>query len=109
MAKRPCLGGCGQLVDTTAYKGRCADCKRSMDRSRGTSSDRGYGAEHRAQRAIHQQRIDSGQLVLCWRCGSPIRPGDPWHLGHDDDNRTITRGPECAACNLSAAGQASHR
>lgn len=29
------------------------------------------------------------------------------HLGHDDHDRSITRGPECVECNLTAAGRAS--
>lgn len=51
--------------------------------------------------------MDAGHVVHCWRCLTPIDPTN-WHLGHDDDDRRITRGPEHPACNLSAAGRASH-
>lgn len=42
--------------------------------------------------------------VCCWRCGGEIPPGSKWHLGHDDHDRTVYRGPEHALCNLRAAG-----
>jgi hypothetical protein len=47
--------------------------------------------------------------VSCWRCLEPILPGADFHLGHDDNDRTIIRGPEHPLCNLSAAGKASHQ
>lgn len=53
--------------------------------------------------------IERGELVLCARCGRRILTADDMHLGHDDTDRTITRGAECAACNnLSAAGRSGH-
>ena len=105
---RPCrTAGCGSLVAADAYRGRCADCASDHDRKRGTSGQRGYGARHQAQRKQIQQAINSGMRVTCWRCGADI-VGRHWHLGHDDADRTITRGAECVACNLSAAGRASH-
>jgi hypothetical protein len=33
---------------------------------------------------------------LCVRCGLPIKPGEPWHLDHDDIDRTRYFGPEPA-------------
>ena len=43
--------------------------------------------------------------LTCWRCGDKILRGEPFDLGHDDDDRTITRGPEHAnRCNRRAAG-----
>jgi len=38
--------------------------------------------------------MDAGEVFRCWRCGELIRPGQPWHLGHDDYDRTKYRGPE---------------
>jgi hypothetical protein len=38
-------------------------------------------------------------LVDCWRCGERILPGAKWDLGHDDLDRSITRGPEHRLCN----------
>lgn len=63
----------------------------------------GYGYQHRQMRARWQQRIDAGETVLCWRCGLELH-GTDWHLGHDDDDRSVYRGPECTTCNLRAGG-----
>jgi predicted kinase len=69
-------------------------------RARGTTLQRGYGADHRRERAKWAPLVEAGQ-VRCWRpeCGQPIRPGQPWDLGHDDHDRSVYRGPEHAACN----------
>lgn len=65
----------------------------------------GYGHDHRKMReSLAKQLADEGSLT-CWRCGELILPGDEWHLGHDDHDRSIRRGPEHARqCNLRAAG-----
>jgi len=60
----------------------------------GSTTARGYGATHQKLRATWQARINRGDHVTCWRCGRPITPGQPMDLGHDDHDRTITRGPE---------------
>ena len=101
--------GCPTLIPSDAYKGRCPACNRQASRDRGTRAEQGYGAEHRAERKAIAKRIASGELVTCWRCHEAITSEDDWDLGHDDYDRTITRGPEHARrCNRSAAGRASH-
>lgn len=111
MAKRVCTG-CKAIYDprtTGSRAGRCPACSRAHDRARGSREERGYGAAHQATRAAYQARMDAGEVLTCWRCGEPVTAADEWHLGHDDHDRTITRGPEHARrCNLSAAGKASH-
>ena len=97
--------GCPTPVPTTAYRGLCTPCARKRDQTRGSRKDRGYGTTHQQTRTTWQHRFDAGEPINCWRCG--LRIVDAWHLGHDDDDRTITRGPEHASCNLSAAGKAS--
>ena len=74
-----------------------------------STTQRGYGHGHQQIRAHYQAIIDSGEAVYCWRpdCGRQLY-GTDWHLGHDDNDRTIYRGPECIHCNLSAAGKKSH-
>lgn len=57
--------------------------------------------EHRTTRAYYAPLVAAG-LVRCWRCGARLVPGR-WQLGHDDDDPSITRGPECTPCNLRAA------
>jgi hypothetical protein len=105
MAKRVCLT-CPAIIPAGTRGGRCTTCNRAQDKARGTRQARGYGVEHQRLRADWQKRIDAGEHVTCWRpeCGATIT-GTAWHLGHDDLDRSITRGPECIACNLSAAGK----
>lgn len=90
--------GCPQLT----RGGRCDAHRSARERRRGTRQQRGYGSDHDRLRAGWQSRLDDGEVVHCWRpdCGRRIDPR-AWHLGHDDHDRTIYRGPECPACNLS--------
>jgi hypothetical protein len=59
--------------------------------------------QYKAARLAVKAQVDAG-LAHCWRpnCGRLLKPGH-WHLGHDDHDRTIIRGGECATCNLKAA------
>lgn len=70
-----------------------------------SSTDRGYGAEHRNRRKREAVRIKAGG-VQCWRCGKPI-PADAasedWDLGHDDNDRTQYMGPEHRGCNRATS------
>ena len=106
MSKRVCLEpGCPNLTT----KSRCQQHEREHDRARGTRRDRGYDAAHDRLRAAWQRQLDGGAVVYCWRCllsGKRTRI-DPahWHLGHDDDDRTKHRGPECPPCNLATSGR----
>jgi hypothetical protein len=63
-----------------------------------------YGYQHQKLRAQYAVVVDAGD-GYCWRCATHITPGQAWHLGHDDDDRTVYRGIECVPCNLSAAGR----
>lgn len=62
-----------------------------------TTKQRGYGSEHKRERARWQRVIDTTG-ANCARCGGLIAPGQPWDLGHTDD-RTGWTGPEHAHCN----------
>lgn len=66
----------------------------------GDTTRRGYGTNHQRTRKQLAPLVASGKAT-CWRCGDPIKPGEAWHLGHDDKRRT--RGPEHELCNLQAA------
>lgn len=60
----------------------------------GSTTARGYGITHQRERQRLLTLQAAGTTLTCWRCGGPITPGQPWDLGHDDHDRTITRGPE---------------
>lgn len=107
MTRRVCTEpGCPATIKPGTRGGRCTDCRRAHDKARGSRADRGYGQDHIKEREQWQQRINHGEHITCWRCDKPIT-GTAWHLGHDDTDRTITRGPECVPCNLQAAGHKS--
>jgi hypothetical protein len=71
--------------------------------SRSTTAG-GYGHEHQQFRRRVAQAVALGGAV-CARCGLPIRPGEEWHLDHDDEDRGRYLGPSHARCNVSAAGR----
>jgi hypothetical protein len=57
-----------------------------------------YGSHHKALRRPWALVVKAGKAV-CWRCEQPIAPGEPWDLGHDDENPSKHRGPEHRRCN----------
>ena len=103
MSPRTCLG-CGVLIPTGS---RCPACRavaeRARDTRRGSRQDRGYDAEHEAERRRWAPLVEAGR-VACARCGQPITIGQAWDLGHTDDRLAWT-GPEHAGCNRAAAGR----
>jgi len=105
MALRVCSEpGCPILVPRGTS--RCADHQRQVERARGTRQARGYDADHDRLRAAWQAQLDAGARMTCWRpdCHTVIDPSN-WHLGHDDNDRTIYRGPECVPCNTATSGR----
>ncbi len=101
--------GCPTIVDAKAYRGLCPTHRAERDRERGTREQRGYGKEHTSESRRLKAAVARGETILCWRCHQPILTPDDLHLGHDDHDRTITRGAEHSDCNLTAAGKAAHR
>ncbi len=81
---------------------------------RGTTTERGYGSDHQAerQRWVDIQReggedeYGHGALECrAVRCLMPTRwimPGEAWDLGHDEQRQW--RGPEHESCNRSEGG-----
>jgi hypothetical protein len=72
-----------------------------------SASARGYGYAHQKLRAWWAPQVAAGivpcHATLCLeeqdgRTRS-IRPGTPWHLGHNE-SRTAWTGPEHARCNI---------
>lgn len=79
--------------------------QKRMASRRGKTSARGYGAKHQRLRVEWASKVATG-TVQCWRCGELIHTHEPWDLGHDDEDRSITHGPEHAnRCNRAAAGR----
>lgn len=74
------------------------------DMRRPTAHRRGYDVKHRKIRAQVAPLVNAGG-VTCWRCGKTIETGSEWDLGHDDNDRTIYRGPEHRACNRATKGR----
>lgn len=104
MAKRNCPEpSCHELVDA----GRCAAHRRAKDAARGRRQARGYDAAYDAVRRDYQRRMDAGETFECWRCAELGRPHmvDPtdWHLGHEINDRSRIRGPQCPGSNLPDA------
>ena len=75
----------------------------------GSTTARGYGATHQAERAKWIPIVKAGGVVCARhgpKCiGKPIMADQAWDLGHNDD-RTAWTGPECIPCNRGAGGQA---
>lgn len=65
---------------------------------------RGYGSVHQKLRKQWAQKVKDG-IVACVRCGNIIFPGEPWDLGHDDQDRSQYAGPEHRRCNRATAGR----
>lgn len=99
MVKRPCLD-CGTLTTKT----RCPAHESQRNRQRGSSTARGYDREHERLREAWRPEVEAG-LVDCWRCGQHINGRDQWHLGHDDNDRSVYRGPEHVDCNCATKGR----
>jgi hypothetical protein len=71
---------------------------------RKSARERGYGTGHRVRRRVLAPLVAAG-LADCARCGEPILAGEPWHLGHDDYDRSRWTGPEHVRCNCGAANR----
>ena len=98
--------GCPEYIPASSRY--CPKHARAHDKARGTKRERGYDKSFQAERRVWVEMVATGE-VNCWRCLKPIPPGGDFHLGHDDRDRSIIRGPECPHCNLSAAGKSAHR
>lgn len=60
-----------------------------------------YSHQHRLYRKTLEPQVAAGG-VECWRCGELIEPGEPWDLGHSDEDKSLWLGPEHRRCNRSS-------
>jgi excisionase family DNA binding protein len=81
--------------------------ERTIPRAEGSTTARGYGSRHQAERRRWALVVESG-AALCVRCGLPIAPGARWHLDHRDDGLGYL-GPAHAMCNLRAAAKRGNK
>lgn len=104
-ARRICpRPGCPHIAE-----GRyCPAHNREYENKRGNATQRGYDRAHQLARIEWGKRIAQGGII-CARCPKPVLPGQPWHLDHDDNDRTKYLGPAHARCNLAAAGRKAHK
>ena len=75
----------------------------NFPRSTASTSARGYGTSHQAERKRWELVVESG-YASCVRCGLPIVAGTGWHLDHRDDKLGYL-GVSHARCNVRAAAK----
>lgn len=77
-----------------------------------STTKRGYGHAHQAERKKWQPSVDAGQgycsAATCLFPDRWIEPGTPWDLGHTPDRTTWT-GPEHMSCNRSEGARRGNR
>lgn len=73
----------------------------------GSTTARGYGAAHRAERDRWARVVNAG-AANCSRCGHAIVPGQLWDLDHAPDRQTYL-GPAHRYCNRSAGARVGNR
>jgi len=99
---RPCLV-CGAVTAAGSYCSTHArQRQRNRDVTRGSTGERGYGAEHRRERAKWAKIVANGQATCC-RCGLPIE-GGAFDLDHTAA-RDAYRGVSHSRCNRSAGAR----
>jgi hypothetical protein len=77
-----------------------------------TTSERGYGARHQAERARWRPIVDRGDAwcaeVVCLLASRWIRPGTPWDLAHDRNTGGYL-GPAHRRCNRAEGARFRNR
>lgn len=72
--------------------------------TRASTTARGYGADHQAQREAWRPTVEAGQAhcteIICLNTSRWIQPGTPWDLAHDRTTGGYL-GPAHRKCNRS--------
>ena len=71
-----------------------------------TTGQRGYGPQHRREREQWARIVAMGKTP-CRRCRELIEAGEPWDLGHPDDDCDYPKAPEHRRCNRATATHAA--
>src|SRR2546429_8939832 len=98
---------CGRMYQPWSRnnRGRCRDCLRRYEREkrqrRGTTTQRGLGAEHQrlAKQVLSEEKA-------CWLCGHLARPNDPLEVDHVVPR---SKGGATVRSNLRAAHASCNR
>lgn len=98
--RRPCLGPVDGLPcpdDVFVVSGRCPACTAARERSRGSTTERGYGAEHQRARDELRQQLPE----FCgYGCGTWLDVDDRWVAAHvEDGNPGAGYLISCPPCN----------
>jgi hypothetical protein len=88
-------------------EGKCLKHRRAADKARGSREARGYDHAHREFRKAFIADHQAGTLI-CWRCRELIPANEPFHLGHDDNDRNLYRGAEHVRCNTATSGRTNN-
>jgi hypothetical protein len=105
---------CGEVYLARAANAKyCGRCRKLVDHLK-----YGSGSGHRESRAQWKPVVDTGR-VRCARgadcvfavdgVAGLIRPGEPWDLGHVDDDPRRYSGPEHRRCNRRTSAHRTRR
>lgn len=79
--------------------------------NRDSTTERGYGAKHQAEKERHRPTVDAGQAhcaeLVCLEPDRWIQPGSAWDLAHDRANGGYL-GPAHRRCNRAEGGRWRH-
>lgn len=100
---------CGRLGCETRVIARVyCDVHTAEAQARANTTQRGYGADHQAERERWEPAVAAGRAHChaepCWMPDTWIPPGTAWHLGHNQQ-RTRWTGPEHPLCNTRNAAR----
>lgn len=105
-AKRVCSSTTPPCGKPAVRAGRCADHAVDLEKQRGSTTERGYGAEHQADRARLMKEFGRAyrnkEAPSCWRCGLRMHPWQNLHADHSKISAREGGKADClthASCN----------
>lgn len=108
MALHPCANpNCRHL----ALRGhpRCKSCEQAWQQARNARRVH-YHGDYRSRATEIVRAANNDPATVCWRCGQPARPLDPWQAGHlIDSHPDSPLAAEHRSCNARAGGGSKGR